>query len=33
MYTSLASWPITLLAVVLATFYLPTLRIPAAPRE
>jgi hypothetical protein len=33
MYTSLASWPITLLAVALATFYLPTLRIPAAPRE
>ena len=33
MYTSLASWPITLLAVALATFYLPTLRIPAARRE
>jgi hypothetical protein len=33
MYTSLASWPITLLAVALATFYLPTLRIPAEPRE
>jgi hypothetical protein len=33
MYTSLASWPITLLAVALATFYLPTLRIPAVRRE
>jgi Glycosyltransferase family 87 len=33
MYTSLASSPITLLAVVLGTFYLPILRTPAAPRE
>jgi hypothetical protein len=33
MYTSLASWPITLLAVALATFYLPTLRTPAEPHE
>jgi Glycosyltransferase family 87 len=33
MYTSLASWPITLLAVVLVTFYLPGLRIPAARHE
>jgi Glycosyltransferase family 87 len=32
-YTSVASWPITLLAVVFATFYLPTLRIPAERRE
>jgi hypothetical protein len=33
MYTSLASWPITLLAVALATFHLPTPKILAARRE
>ena len=32
MYTSLASRPVTLLAVALATFYLSTRPIPAAPR-
>ena len=32
MYTSLASRPVTLLAVALATFYLSTRRIPGAPR-
>ncbi len=33
LYTSLASWPITLLAVALATFYLPTRRTPAGRHE
>jgi Glycosyltransferase family 87 len=33
LYTSLASWPITLLAVALATFYLPTLRTLAVRHE
>jgi hypothetical protein len=33
MYTSVASWPVTLLAVVLATCYLPTPQTLAAPRE
>ena len=33
MYTSLASRPLTLLAVALLTFYLPILRTPAAPHE
>jgi hypothetical protein len=33
LYTALASRPITLMAVALATFYLPAPRILAAPRE